>query len=276
MDKSSATNGEIALKPFMKWAGGKRQLLPQLKENAPPKYGTFFEPFVGGGALFFAIQPSRAVIGDVNEELINAYTEIRDNPLGLLHLLSDFKNEESFYYETRSLDPTKMTSVEKAARTIYMNKTCFNGLYRVNKSGKFNVPFGRYKNPRYADSNLLNAISNYLKGVEIVLGDFSWVLKKAKKGDFIYFDPPYHPLNETSHFTSYTKYGFGRDEQVILRDTFKELSDRGVCCLLSNSYCDFILDLYEDFAINTVMANRSINSKAEGRGKIKEVLVRNY
>jgi len=276
MDKYAERNGKNDLKPFMKWAGGKRQLLPQLNENVPSKYGTFFEPFVGGGALFFAIQPSKAVIGDVNEELINAYSEIRDNPLELLHLLSDFKNEESFYYETRALDPTKMTSVEKAARTIYMNKTCFNGLYRVNKSGKFNVPFGRYKNPRFADPNLLNGISHYLKGVEIVLGDFSWVLKKAKKGDFIYFDPPYHPLNETSHFTSYTKYGFGCDEQVILRDTFKELSVRGVYCLLSNSYCEFILDLYMDFTVNTVMASRSINSKAEGRGKIKEVFVRNY
>ncbi len=264
--------------PFLKWAGGKRQLLPQLLQFVPDNYGTYLEPFVGAGALFFALPPHNSQISDINPELINAYQQIQNAPDEILSHLATYKNDEAFYYEIRSKNVTEMNKPERAARLIYLNRTCFNGLYRENKSGKFNVPFGRYTNPKFYDPELIYAVSTFLQSVKIYENDFTWVEAKAKPGDFVYFDPPYHPLSTTSSFTSYSKDSFSAEDQVRLRDTFIKLTEKKVHCLLSNSYCDFILDLYADnkyFQVETIMASRNINSKSDGRGKIKEVVIHN-
>jgi DNA adenine methylase len=265
-------------RPFLKWAGGKRQLLPQLLHYVPENYGTYLEPFVGAGALFFALPPHKSEISDINPELINAYLQIQKAPDEILQFLATYHNEETFFYAIRSKDAAEMGKAERAARLIYLNRTCFNGLYRENKSGKFNVPFGRYVNPKFYDPDLIHAVSGFLQGVKIYEKDFSWVEDKAKPGDFVYFDPPYHPLSSTSSFTSYSKGNFSAEDQTRLRDTFIRLTQSNVHCLLSNSHCDFILDLYADkryFTIETIMASRNINSKADGRGKIKEVIIHN-
>lgn len=264
--------------PFLKWAGGKRQLLPQLLRFVPEDYGTYMEPFVGAGALFFALPPHKSEISDVNPELINAYQQIQKAPGEILRHLATYKNDEAFYYEIRSKNVAEISKPERAARLIYLNRTCFNGLYRENKSGKFNVPFGRYTNPKFYDEELIYAVSAFLQGVKIYEKDFTWVDSKARPGDFVYFDPPYHPISTTSSFTSYSKDSFSAEDQTRLRDTFIKLTKNNVHCLLSNSYCDFILGLYADkkyFKIDIIMASRNINSKSDGRGKIKEVVIHN-
>lgn len=270
------------LQPFLKWAGGKRQLLPTIRKYIPQKYGTYYEPFIGAGAVLFDIQPSVGMINDSNTELINCYKVIRDSLDELVLDLRQYKNEKEYYYAIRDLDRNsnfkKLNPIQRASRIIYLNKTCFNGLFRVNSSGQFNVPFGSYQNPKILDEILLKAVHNYLssKKIQIMNLDFEQAVKDAQKGDFIYFDPPYDPVSDTSSFTGYDLNGFGKNEQQRLRDVYKKLSDKGCFVLLSNSATGFILDLYKDFSIITVAASRNINSVASGRGKIDEVLVMNY
>lgn len=272
------------LQPFTKWTGGKRQLLEELRSYMPETYGRYFEPFVGGGALFFDLAPEQAVINDFNEELINAYRQIKNNPAELINLLIKHKenNSKDYYLALRSADRdgriSRMTGVERAARILYMLRVDFNGLYRVNSKNQFNVPYGRYKNPKIVDVDLLYQISEYLNenDVEILQTDFAEAVKDAETGDFVYFDPPYIPLNETSSFTSYTHEGFSYEEQVRLRDTFKELTERGVYAMLSNSSNPLVEELYKDFNIYFVEAQRTNGAKSSSRGKISEIIVTNY
>ena len=272
------------LQPFTKWTGGKRQLLGELRSYMPETYGRYFEPFVGGGALFFDLAPEKAVINDFNEELINAYRQIKNNPAELINLLIKHKenNSKDYYLALRSADRdgriSRMTGVERAARILYMLRVDFNGLYRVNSKNQFNVPYGRYKNPKIVDVDLLYQISEYLNenDIEILQTDFAEAVKDAQTGDFVYFDPPYIPLNETSSFTSYTHEGFSYEEQVRLRDTFKELTERGVYAMLSNSSSPLVEELYKDFNIYFVEAQRTNGAKSSSRGKISEIIVTNY
>ena len=266
--------------PIVKWVGGKRQLMYELEINMPKTYNRYFEPFIGGGALFFYLQPDNAYISDMNEELINLYQVVRDNVDELITDLQKHDISKEYFMEIRNIDRTEeyqnWSNIQKASRFIYLNRTCFNGMYRVNSKGEFNVPFGHYKNPRILDENNLINCSNLLQRTEIKHADFSEILKKVKKGDFVYFDPPYVPLSETSSFTSYTKDGFDMDMQLSLRDVCDELDSMGVKFLLSNSDTQFVNELYENYNIKKVFASRQINAKADGRGKITEVLVRNY
>ena len=266
--------------PIVKWVGGKRQLMFELLKNMPKSHNRYFEPFVGGGALFFELQPEDAYISDMNEELINLYSVVRDNVYDLILDLSKHEVSKEYFLEIRNIDRTKkynkLTNVQRASRFIYLNRTCFNGLYRVNSQGQFNVPFGYYKNPRILDAdNLLNC-SELLKKTEIICADFSEILNKVKKGDFVYFDPPYVPLNETSSFTSYTKDGFNIDMQFKLKEVCDELDSMGVMFMLSNSDTKFVNELYANYEVKKVFASRQINANVDGRGKITEVLVRNY
>ena len=266
--------------PIVKWVGGKRQLMFELLKNMPENYNRYFEPFIGGGALFFELQPKNAYISDMNEELINLYKVVRDNVVELITDLQKHDISKEYFMEIRNIDRTEeyenWSDVQKASRFIYLNRTCFNGMYRVNSKGEFNVPFGHYKNPRILDENNLINCSNLLKKTEIKHADFSEILKEVNKGDFVYFDPPYVPLSETSSFTSYTKDGFDIDMQFKLRDVCDELDSKGVKFLLSNSDTRLVNELYENYIIKKVFASRQINANAEGRGKITEVLVRNY
>ncbi len=271
------------VRPFLKWAGGKRQLLQVLKEHLPPKkYKTYYEPFVGGGAFLFNLQPKQVVINDSNRELINCYRVIRDSVEELIEDLGRHKNQEDYYYDMRGLDRKrsfeKKTQVERASRIIYLNKTCYNGLFRVNSRGQFNVPFGRYKNPNILDISVLKAVSKYLNDnqVKIINKDFETAVKTARKGDFIYFDPPYDPVSDTASFTGYDINGFNRNEQERLKATVDELTQKGCYVLLSNAYTDFIVDLYKDYQQVKVSAIRAINSNAKKRGRVDEILVKNY
>lgn len=266
--------------PIVKWVGGKRQLMFELLKNMPKDYNRYFEPFIGGGALFFELQPNNAYISDMNEELINLYQVVRDNVDELITDLQKHDISKEYFMEIRNIDRTEeyqnWSDIKKASRFIYLNRTCFNGMYRVNSKGEFNVPFGHYKNPRILDENNLINCSHLLQRTEIKQADFSEVLKKVKKGDFVYFDPPYVPLSETSSFTSYTKDGFDIDMQFKLRDVCNDLDSMGVKFLLSNSDTKLVNELYENYNIKKVFASRQINANANGRGKITEVLVRNY
>ncbi|MGN0031119.1 MAG: DNA adenine methylase [Candidatus Gastranaerophilaceae bacterium] len=266
--------------PIVKWVGGKRQLMFELLKNMPQNYNRYFEPFIGGGALFFELQPDNAYISDMNEELINLYQVVRDNVDELITDLQKHDISKEYFMEIRNIDRTEdyknWSDVQKASRFIYLNRTCFNGMYRVNSKGEFNVPFGHYKNPRIVDENNLINCSNLLQRTEIKHADFSEILTKVQEGDFVYFDPPYVPLSETSSFTSYTKDGFDLDMQIKLRDVCNELNLMGVKFLLSNSDTKFVNELYENYNIKKVFASRQINANADGRGKITEVLVRNY
>ena len=266
--------------PIVKWVGGKRQLMLELLKNMPKSYNRYFEPFIGGGALFFELQPENACISDINEELINLYSVVRDNVDGLIKDLNKHEVSKEYFLKIRSLDRKKkyqrLSNVERASRFIYLNRTCFNGLYRVNSQGQFNVPFGNYKNPRILDENNLLNCSQLLKNTEICCADFSIILNKVQKGDFVYFDPPYVPLTETSSFTSYTKDGFNIEMQFKLRDICNELNSMGVKFMLSNSDTKFTNELYANYEIKKVLAYRAVNANANGRGKITEVLVRNY
>lgn len=262
-------------RPFLKWAGGKSQLLEQFRPLFPKFSGTFHEPFLGGGAVFFELQPYKAVLTDLNEDLINTYVVVRDQTDELLQLLQEHKdkNDKTYYYEIRALRSEQLTEVQRAARLIYLNKTCFNGLYRVNKKGEFNVPFGNYKNPKILDEYNLRVVSKALQGVQVSVAGFETVLNRARPGDFIYFDPPYHPINGTSKFTDYTSTAFGIEEQIKLAEVFGQLARKGIKAMLSNSDTPFIRELYSDFPQVTVQARRAINSKSNGRGPINEVVI---
>jgi DNA adenine methylase len=268
-------------RPFIKWAGGKRQLLQELLPHVPKldSSSRYFEPFIGGGALFFHLQPQKAVIADLNLRLIRTYKGVRNSIDEVIRLLKDYRaqHNEKFFYELREVDIDARTDAEIAAWFIYLNKTGFNGLYRVNRRNRFNVPFGRYgDNPAIFDERTLRACSRALARVDEPLElDFEVVVAKAKRGDFVYFDPPYDPLSATSSFTSYTKNGFGRDEQTRLRDVALKLKKRGVSILLSNSSSEFVRDLYrKGFKTTDVSATRLVNSKASGRGTITELVIR--
>ncbi|MHA1379137.1 MAG: DNA adenine methylase [Candidatus Helarchaeota archaeon] len=265
--------------PFVKWAGGKRQLLEQLDSYLPKSFNKYIEPFVGGGALFFYLLPEKAILIDNNEELINCYKVIKNNVEELIRSLKTHKNEKSYFYKIRNADRTEefkdWSDVERASRAIFLNRCCFNGLYRVNSKGQFNVPFGRYKNPKFCVEQNLRAVHQLLQNVKIVLGPFEDCLEYADRDDMIYFDPPYHPLSETANFTGYTKGGFGKESQIKLFDVFEELDERGCRLMLSNSYNQFILDLYKNYKIITILAKRAINSDATKRGQIREVLILN-
>lgn len=266
--------------PIVKWVGGKRQLMFELLKNLPKSYNRYFEPFIGGGALFFELQPDNAYISDMNEELINLYSVVRDSVDELIEDLSKHEVSKEYFLEIRNIDRTEeysnLSNIERASRFIYLNRTCFNGMYRVNSKGEFNVPFGNYKNPRIIDENNLLNCSELLKETEIKCADFSEILNKVQKNDFVYFDPPYVPLNETSSFTSYTKEGFDIDMQFKLRDICDELDSMGVKFMLSNSDTKLVNNLYANYKIKKVFASRQINANADSRGKITEVLVRNY
>ena len=275
---------EVVLQPFTKWTGGKRQLLPVIRELMPKKYNRYFEPFVGGGALFFDLAPKNAVINDFNAELINCYQQIKDNPQELIEILKVHQeyNSKEYYLDLRSADRDEridmMSEVQRAARILYMLRVDFNGLYRVNSKNQFNVPYGRYKNPKIVDENLISAISVYLNNnqLEIKTGDFEKAIVDVRTGDFVYFDPPYIPLSETSAFTSYTHEGFSFADQVRLRDAFKRLSDTGAYVMLSNSSSALVEELYKDFNIHYVEATRTNGAKSSSRGKISEIIVTNY
>lgn len=274
------------LKPFTKWVGGKRQLLPQLLDILPSNYNTYYEPFIGGGALFFELAPKKAVINDNNKELVLAYQVIKDDVESLISELRRHQenNSKEYYLALRSADRDgrieKMTDSERAGRILYMLRVNFNGLYRVNSKNQFNVPYGKYKNPSILDEANLRNISDYLKmnDVSILNGDFEVATKSAKKGDLVYFDPPYVPLSPTESFTNYTANGFSYEEQIRLRDLFVELDKRGVFVIVSNSTADLVYNLYEPIAktLIEVGATRMINSNAKKRGKINELIIANF
>lgn len=275
----------IKIPKFVKWAGGKGQLLDQLEPLFPKKFNRYLEPFLGSGAVFFYIiqkySPKEIIISDINEELINSYEVIRDNVKELIIELKQHKEYhmaegKKYYLTIRATDPKTLPKLERAARFIYLNKTCFNGLYRVNLKGKFNVPMGSYKNPDIVQEEKLELVSKMLKKVKIKVMSFEKILSLAKTGDFIYFDPPYYPLKKGKSFTTYTKNSFLEKEQKKLFNIFKKLDKKGCSLMLCNSDTKFIKDLYADYNINFVKAKRMINCNGKKRGKINEVVITNY
>lgn len=272
-DKTSAS-------PIIKWVGGKRQLLPELRKRLPKHYNRYFEPFIGGGALFFDLSPTDAYISDINPELVNLYKVVRDKVDALIYDLSVHKNSQEYFSKIRALDRQEnyasLPDIKRASRFIYLNKTCFNGLYRVNSRGFFNVPFGRYSNPNFADKENLYAVSDVLQSTQIEYANYDNILKFVSKGDFVYFDPPYIPLSNTASFTSYSKEDFGMDEQIALKELCDKLHSMGVKFMLSNSDTPISNDLYSAYNVEKIYASRFINSKSNGRGKISEIVVRNY
>lgn len=269
--------------PVLKWVGGKRQLLPDISPLLPKSIKSYCEPFVGGGAVLLDLQPKKAIVNDINSDLILVYKVIKDNVDELISLLGKYPNEEEFYYNLRNIDREQdkyasLSDVQKAARVLYLNKTCYNGLYRVNNAGEFNSPFGRYKNPNIVNEPVLRAVSLYFNAAEITFSsvDFSEVLGNIKKGTFVYLDPPYDPLSDTSSFTGYSRGGFSREQQIQLRECCDSLNDRGIKFMLSNSATEFIKDQYANYHIKTVQAKRAINSIASKRGDVDEVIITNY
>ena len=247
-----------------------------MKPLLPSSFDRYFEPFLGGGALFFLLQPQTPHLSDINQDLIDTYTTVRDDVDALIQALGVHHNDKEHYYATRAIKPETLAPPQRAARMIFMNRTGFNGLYRVNKKGEFNVPFGKYKNPRICDTVTLRSCANALAHARISHRPFDAVLNDAQKGDFIYFDPPYVPLSPTSQFTSYIPGGFGLQAQEHLADVFRQLTDKGIQVMLSNSDTPLVRKLYSGFPIKQVQASRSINSNASRRGKVNEVIVRNY
>lgn len=272
-------------KPFVKWAGGKRQIIYKLKKYVPDEFDTYYEPFIGGGALLFELSPKKAVINDSNEELMNVYECLCDEEKfkKMCSVLNHYETEhsEAFYYDIRNKDRNKnsynrLSCYTKAARTIYLNKACFNGLYRVNSKNEFNVPFGKKLKVNTYDGGNLITVSNYLtmNDIKILCVDFEDAVKSAKKGDFVYFDPPYD--SDTSTFNSYTEDGFGKEEQRRLAKVFKELDAKGVYVMLSNHNTSLVNELYKDYHMHLIEAKRSINANGKKRGKVEEVIITNY
>ncbi len=274
-------NRKARPRPFLKWAGGKTALLPVLLAHAPPDFGVYHEPFLGGGALFFALyrlgrlqHPAR--LSDINAELIDTYRALKEDVEAVIRLLDTYPHNEEFYYHLRALDPWQLPLAERAARMIYLNKTGYNGLYRVNRAGKFNVPFGRYKKPNYKDFDNLRAVARALSHAHVEVAPFEQVLEHAQPGDFVYFDPPYDPVSRTAKFTQYHAQGFTRRDQERLARVFYQLRERGVWVMLSNADTPFIRALYAEAHIVPVQAPRAINSKGHRRGPQPEVLVLGY
>lgn len=273
------------LSPILKWVGGKRQLLHEIIPLIPEEVSIYVEPFVGGGAVVFEYQPKTAIINDLNEELINVYKVIKESPEKLIEILTVHQenNSKDYFYEIRALDRVedfseRLSNIERAARTIYLNKTCYNGLYRVNSKGQFNTPFGRYKNPKIVDETAIYAMSSYFNNndIKIMNADYKEALKNLDNKSFVYFDPPYLPISASSSFTSYTENGFSLEQQVELKKQCDKLHEQGIKFLLSNSDHPFIKELYKDYHVKIIKAKRAINSKANKRGEINEVLVYNY
>ena len=269
--------------PVVKWVGGKRQLLDQIMPLLPHRFVNYCEPFFGGGALLFSIQPHKAIVNDINAELIIVYEVIKDHVDDLICSLKKHENTQDYFYKIRDIDRDKcayqnMTIIEKASRLIYLNKTCYNGLFRVNQAGEFNSPFGHYKNPNIVNEPVLRAVSRYLNNNDITIlnEDFSKTLERLTKDSFVYLDPPYDPVSDTSSFTGYNKGGFDRNEQIRLKVCCDKLTERKIKFMLSNSATDYIKDLYRDYSISIVRAKRAINADANKRGEIDEVLIRNY
>ena len=265
---------------FIRWVGGKGNLMPQLKQFVPDNYSFYVEPFLGGGSMFFSLQPTDAVLSDINEELINLYIVLRNNVEELIEDLKRHKNTEEYYYECRGQDREagfwRKSNIERASRTLYLNKTCFNGLYRVNSDGYFNVPFGFRTNPKIVDDNTLRECSKLLSNCRIHSSSYDDILETyVSEGSFIYLDPPYAPVNETS-FTSYTKEDFGEEDHYKLKEYCDRINLSGAFFMQSNSYTPFILELYSEYTINTIYAPRFINSVGSGRGKVVEVVITNY
>lgn len=288
MQRLRSANGLVP-KPFLKWAGGKTQLLGQLESLFPRKFNSYHEPFLGSAAVFFHLSAlarrgqldssmAKARLTDSSVELVKCYWAVRDDAEAVIKLLARHKAKHSreHYYRVRAQSAAALSNAERAARLIYLNKTCYNGLYRVNRKGQFNVPMGSYTNPRIFNANALRLASEYLRGAEVAIADFRQIVQHAARGDFVYFDPPYHPLNATSSFTAYTENTFGEQQQRELAAVFGELDRRGCKVMLSNSWTPFILELYRGHTLVPVKASRAINSKPGARGKIKEVVVLNY
>lgn len=278
---TDSTSPRVAgARPFLKWAGGKSRLISQYKPYLPDLDGIrrYYEPFIGSAALFFHLQPPAAHLSDRNKRLIEVFEVVRDDVEALIEALQPHKNEKAYYYEVRAQDPADLTKVQRAGRLIYMNKTCYNGLYRENQKGEFNVPFGRYKRPKICDKPRLRAASKALQGVHLAAADFEEAVTGACEGDFIYFDPPYVPLNATSSFTSYSRFGFDEDDHRRLAETYRCLHRQGCRVMLSNSSAPLVYELYDipEFHLIPVQASRSINSKADQRGPVTELLIVNY
>ena len=269
--------------PVVKWVGGKRQLLDEITPLLPKHITSYCEPFLGGGAVLFSIQPSKAIVNDLNGDLIAVYEVIRDDVESLIKDLKKHENTSEYFYAIRDMDRDRenyqtMSKVERASRLIYLNKTCFNGLFRVNSSGEFNSPFGHYKSPNIVNEPVLRAVNRYFSTSNITFynEDFSVTLDRIKKDGFVYLDPPYDPISDTSSFTGYNKGGFGKAEQIKLKECCDELTRRGVKFMLSNSATVFIKELYQDYNVSIVRAKRFINADASKRGAVEEVLIRNY
>lgn len=269
--------------PVVKWVGGKRQILGEIVKRVPGSFSKYYEPFVGGGAVLFELCPKKAVVNDINAELINIYQVIKEDVDALVDDLKKHENNKDYFYEIREQDRdrdkyARLTPVERASRIIYLNKTCYNGLFRVNRSGEFNTPYGNYKNPNIINEAVLRAVSEYFNKSDIRFNcmDFEEVLKDIRKGAFVYFDPPYDPVSDTSNFTGYDKGGFSKNEQIRLKKLCDRLNRKGIPFLLSNSSTHFIMELYQDYKIEIVQAKRAINSNPDKRGEINEVLVRNF
>lgn len=285
-DRNTGRNENNAARPFVKWAGGKSQLLPRLRAWFPPRFNAYFEPFLGGGAVYFDLKPARAHLNDINPALIACYDNLKRRPNTVIAVLRELQREyahgsaaarKTLFYKIRSeFNALENAVPQKTGYLIFLNKTCFNGMYRESLTGQFNVPFGRYENPRICDDDNLSRVSAMLKTAVLTSVPFDEAVRFARKGDFVYLDPPYHPLSKTSSFTSYHARDFSEADQVRLRDLFVDLHSRGCFVMLSNSHTAFIRKLYRDFPRYTVMANRAINCKAGGRGKIKELVVINY
>lgn len=263
----------IQAKPILKWAGGKTQMLGDLLPKVPSSYGRYIEPFFGGGAMFFALQPEQAIISDSNPELINLYRQVADNVDDVISHLKKYENSSEMFYAVRSQDWTKLPKSEAAARTIFLNKTCFNGLYRVNKKGQFNVPFGKYKNPKICDEAGLKAASDALKKAEIICGDYLLVLEHyAQPGDFVFLDPPYLPISEYSDFKRYTKEQFYEEDHVELAKMVMTLHERGCHVILTNSNHPLVHELYAPFTIDVIQTKRHISCNGKTR-KGEDVIV---
>ncbi len=268
--------------PFLKWVGGKRQIMPTIEQHLPKGIKSYIEPFIGGGAVLFHLQPKNAIINDFNAELVNVYNVIKNDLENLIIDLNKHKNESRYFYEIRALDRTEafenLSDVERASRIIYLNKTCYNGLYRVNNSGEFNSPFGKYKNPNIVNEPTLRAVNSYLNSnnVRIENTDYETVLKAADKNSFVYLDPPYHPVSDSSNFTGYVQGGWDESEQIRLKEACDRLNKKGIKFMQSNSSVNFIKELYSDYQIHIIKANRAINSDGDKRGEVEEVLIKNY
>jgi DNA adenine methylase len=269
---------EVVASPIVKWVGGKSKLLPELLARMPESFGRYYEPFAGGAALFFRLAPKRAVLADSNPDLINLYSTVARDVNAVIRKLQVHRDEhdEAHYYDMRTRwndREVEWSTPERAAAFIYLNKTCFNGLWRVNRSGAFNVPIGRYTDPPICVPEALRAAQQVLSRAEIRRADYRTAIRDAKAGDFLYFDPPYDPVTPTANFTSYTANAFGPDEQRALADTARELVARGCKVMLSNSDTPFIRSIYKGFQIDRVKCARAINSNAAKRGDVDEVIV---